>query len=64
MGETHGGFECKYGVHDPQLRVEQVMDFFLRGSKKKKNADGSIRRGGLGLTFFDLYSLGLPTFGR
>jgi hypothetical protein len=30
MGETHGGFECKYDVHDPQQRVEQVMDFFSR----------------------------------
>ena len=38
--------------------------FFLRRSIKKKNADGSIRRRGLGLIFFDLYSLGLPTFGR
>jgi hypothetical protein len=30
MGEAHGGFECKYDVHDPQQRVEQVMDFFSR----------------------------------
>jgi hypothetical protein len=29
MGETHGGFDCKYDVHDPQQRVEQVMDFFF-----------------------------------
>jgi hypothetical protein len=41
MGETHGGFECKYDVHDPKLRVEQVMDFFLRSAaaEQKKNAD-------------------------
>ena len=41
MGETHGGFECKYDVHDPQQRVEQVMDFFLRSAaaEQKKNAD-------------------------
>jgi hypothetical protein len=36
MGETHGGFECKYDVHDPQLRVEQVMDFFLRSAAADK----------------------------
>jgi hypothetical protein len=36
MGETHGGFDCKYGVHDPQLRVEQVMDFFHADQRRKK----------------------------
>ena len=36
MGETHGGFECKYDVHDPQLRVEQVMDFFHADLNRKK----------------------------
>ena len=42
MGETHGVFECKYDVHDPQLRVEQVMDFFHappRRIRRKKHAD-------------------------
>jgi hypothetical protein len=42
MGETHGGFECKYGVHDPQQRVEQVMGFFHAPPpriRRKKHAD-------------------------
>ena len=39
MGETHGGFDCKYDVHDPQLRVEQVMDYFHADQRRKKYAD-------------------------
>jgi hypothetical protein len=36
MGKTHGGFDCKYGVHDPQLRVEQVMDFFYAPPRRNR----------------------------
>jgi len=36
MGEAHGGFECKYDVQDPQLRVEQVMDYFYAPPRRNR----------------------------
>ena len=42
------------------------MKKFLQRRIENESAENffSLRRGGLGLIFFDLYSLGLPTFGR
>jgi len=45
------------------LKSKLLKTFFTQ-INQEKNADGSIRRGGLGLMFFDLYSLGSPTFGK
>jgi len=37
MGEAHGGFECKYDVHDPAAAGRTSNGFFFTLINQEKN---------------------------